>query len=200
MHDNVGDAPKPPEHNHPDMPQLTAPSLACLTPEEQATLHEIGCAIIEGLKPSSSELLLAMALERLVSLGAHMVGHGLNTLVWSSFQAFLVANGQPPHDDAEAMVILAPQGEALTEADVKMADMVTEFVKASLAGAHASAIGVWADWIETLGEGDWDRYVEGVVAIIKEANSFARGVMQKDEEASEMLGRPMARLIPRQQS
>lgn len=200
MHEQMNDGPKRPDSGA--SPQVTSPDMSCLPEEERQELGLVSMAAIAALK-SGSPVLIDAAMDKLVDLGAHKVGHALQTLLWSSFQAMLMRNGQPPHDAANSLVMITPDPEhsdGLTEGDHLLCEMASEFLRATIAGAHAAAMDAWAKWVDSLAEDDWAYYQKGVVLLMIQALEIATSEMQPGgEEADMVLGGNSARLVPRGQ-
>lgn len=194
-HDNVNDGPTPNRPLRQGPPPPTVPDLSCLPDNEREQLMEIIASVLAS-KLAGSDTLFDLAMDNFVSLGAHKVGHGLNAMLFSSYQALLLRSGQRPRDTPEAMVNLVNLAEEQTEADVAAVEMTTEFVRATMGGAHQAAIGVWAQWVDAIGE-DWDLYCKGISMVLAQALYFLDATVEEDEAASEMMGAPLARIVPR---
>jgi hypothetical protein len=172
----------------------TKPSVACLTPQEQAELAAAVHTVLHTIKGPG--ILFELAMDEFVKQGAHKVGHGLQCMVWSAAQSMMVIRGIKGRDMAETMVVITPKGDA-TEADVIMCDMAVEFVKATLAGAHQAAMEAWAEWVNSLDEDDWDQYTDGISLLLRQAIDIATGELEPSEMGSAILGIDAVQLVPR---
>lgn len=197
-HEEISGGPTPPELN---MPQLTPPTLGCLEPEERKAVGELVPAVIEAVK-TQVEALIGMAMDNFVAMGSHVVGHGLQTMIWSAFQSSLIRHGQPMHDATTAVVSLAAEDDQpLTEADLAEVEMVTEFVRGTIGGAHVSAMNVWVDWVNSLpadSEKGWELYCRGVAALVGQALFIATAEQAPGGELGDaVMGGPSAVLRSR---
>lgn len=194
-------APQRPEGTggFPTGPQLTPPSLACLDDEERNRLGDAVSAVLAAVR-GPGQTVFDMAMDNFVDLGAHQVGHGLQSMVWSAFQAAMLINGMPMHDNQGVHVSVLVQGENLTEADHVMAEMASKFVEATIAGAHSVAMDAWANWCNSLEEGDWPLYCRGIAVLVQQAIyiSTAESV-ELDETGKAVMGENTMQLKPRGQ-
>lgn len=195
MHEDMSNGPARPTgpsaiHNNPN---LTVPYPLCLSDEERVSLGQAVAGVIAAFK-TKSEVIFDMAMNQFADLGSHMVGHGLAGMNWSALQTAFAMSGMEPHDADNVMVVIAYEGES-TEAEQQLVDMASEFIKATYAGAHASAMDLWAAWVNSLPEDDWDTYAKGVMALLQNALEVAGCRLEEDADATAMLGTPTLHLV-----
>lgn len=189
-------APQRPEHSGSPFGNATPPSMACLTDEERTELGNAVGAVITALR--GNNLLFDMAMDAFVDLGAHRVGHGLQSMVWSSFQAVMLVNNQPLHDAQGTFVSVQMEGENLTEADHAVATMASTFVEATISGAHGAAMDTWVNWCNSLEEHDWGLYCKGIALLVQQALIISTAELaEPDETAKAVLGENSVQLKPR---
>lgn len=199
MHNEMNDGPKPPEgsgragrvrsaaEEAKASGLLTTPTLECLSDEDRKKMAAGVVELLDSMQPSAPQTVFDAALDNFSAMGAHLVGHALNGMIWSGVQAALLNQGQQPRDIPDAMVVIEIDAEA-TEAHRLAADMVSEMTQATMAGAHASAMEAWSSFVDQVGD-DWDMYFMGISAALHQVLFLAHAVLDRDESASEVMGR-----------
>lgn len=197
MHE-MSNGPMPPEGSGPsleDITEATKPDLSCFSDAEQAELGEAVHGVLHAIKGPG--FLFELAMNNFVKLGAHKVGHGLQTMIWSAAQTMMLIHGIKGQDLPLSMVSIINQNPNATEADVAVCEMAQEFTQATLAGAHHTAMDTWRDWVETLGQDDWELYTDGIALLLRQALDISTGTLQDSEMGSAVLGAPAVQLVPR---